>query len=83
MNLLELGDIYLQVLVPLKLLLHWHNILCVSDLTLVRFLEVLLELIKLTSQNLTFVLDLVELPSHIDSIAESILLYNCFSLRRV
>ena len=41
----QLCHVHLQVLVPLELSLHWHDVLGVSNLTVVVGLEILLELV--------------------------------------
>ena len=46
-----------------------------------RIFEVLLELIKLTSQDFTLILYFIQFPSHVNCVSKTILLYNCFSFR--
>ena len=83
MDLLELGDVDLEVFVSFELLLHRYDIFCVPNLPFVRLLKVLLELIQLTPQNFTLIFDFIQFPRHVYCIPEAILLYNGLALRRI
>lgn len=82
LHLLQLGDIDLQILVPLELVLHGHDILRVPDLPLVGLFEVLLELIKLGPETLPLVLDIGESPGDVVVGSESVLLDDGVSFAR-
>lgn len=83
MDLLELGDVDLEIFVSFELLLHWHDIFCVPNLSFVRLLEVLLELVQLTPQNFTLIFDFIQFTRHVHCIPETILLYDSLALRRI
>ena len=63
--LLQFGYVDLQIFIPFEFILHWHNVLCVSDFTFVSFFKILLELIKLCPQPFSFILDFIQLPANI------------------
>ena len=58
-QIFDLGDIHLQVLVLLELCLHRHDVLGVSNLTVVHCFEILLKLIELCPEFLALRLDAV------------------------
>jgi len=74
--LLQFSNIELKIFVNFKLLLHWRNILCISNLSFVGFLEILLELIKLSPQYFALIFDFIEFASNIKGVPETILLDN-------
>ena len=74
LNLLQLRDVHFQILISLKFTLHRHYILRVANLALVRFLEVLLKLVKLCSEGFPFIFDFIQLSVDVDYAAEAVLL---------
>ena len=74
----NLCNIYLQVFVPLKLCLHRHNILSVSNFPIVYCLEILLKLIKLRSKFLALIFYAIKAPLSIRQVLDVELAFHFF-----